>query len=71
MLLLSQWRRSQIKMLMIIDKLLVTKQSMGCTANLLNIFVTTVGEGEALEKLVTVCNTSNIYGLVIIAFLWD
>ena len=49
------------------NKLLVTKKSMGSTANLLNIFVTTVGEGEALEKLVTVCNTSNIYRGVIMA----
>lgn len=40
---ISQWRISQIKM-KIINKLLVTKQSMGCTANIINIFVTTVGE---------------------------
>ena len=39
---------------------------MRCTAYLLNIFVAAVGEGEALEKLVTVCNTSHIYGLVIL-----
>ena len=31
------------------NKLLVTKQSMGSTANLLNIIVTTVGEGKALK----------------------
>ena len=52
------------------NKLLVTKQSMGSTANLLNIIVTTVGEGKALEKLVTVCNTSNIYGGVVVASFW-
>ena len=50
-----------------INKSVVTKKSMGRTANLLNISVTTVGEGEALEKLVTVCNTSNIYRGVIMA----
>ena len=40
---------------------------MGCTANILNIFFTAVGVGEALEKLVTIRNTYNIYGLVIMA----
>ena len=56
-----------LKLIENMNKLLVTKKSMGSTANLLNIFVTTVGEGEALEKLVTVCNTSNIYRGVIMA----
>ena len=42
--------------------LVVTKEGMGSTAYLLDMFVTTVGEGEALEQIVTVCYTSNIYG---------
>ena len=56
-----------LKLIENMNKSLVTKKSMGSTANLLNIFVTTVGEGEALEKLVSVCNTSNINRGVIMA----
>ena len=39
---------------------------MGCTADSFDVFVSTVGEGEALEEIMTVLHSPDVDGLLVV-----